>query len=75
MNSGQAYEKCLAALKNKHGAEADNARDLRLSCAGREYYESGHWVTKPVWEFSCGIGGSPAHAHIHAVTGEVVEVK
>jgi hypothetical protein len=75
MNSDQAYEKCFAALKDTHGAEMDKAGKFRIDCLARSYRQGGEWVRIPAWELSCTIGGSPAAAQIHAVTGEVLEVK
>jgi len=75
MNSDQAYGKCFAALKEKHGEKTDTAGKFRIDCVARQYRQGREWIRKPVWELSCSIGGSPAYAQIHAVTGEVLEVK
>jgi len=75
MNSDQAYEKCFAALKEQHGEKMDTADTFRIDCVARQYRQGREWIRKPVWELSCAIGGAPAYAQIHAVTGEVLEVK
>lgn len=75
MNSDQAYEKCFAALKEKHGAEMEKAAKFRIDCVARQYRQGREWIRKPVWELSCAIGGAPAWAQIHAVSGEVLDVK
>jgi hypothetical protein len=75
MNSDQAYSKCFAALKEKHGAEMEKAGKFRIDCVARNYRQGSDWVRTPAWELSCSIDGSPAAAQIHAVTGEVLEVK
>jgi len=75
MNSDQAYAKCFAALKEKHGETMDKAQNFRIDCVARHYRQGSGWVRTPAWELSCSIDGSPAAAQIHAVTGEILEVK
>jgi hypothetical protein len=75
MNSDQAYAKCFAALKEKHGETMEKAQKFRIDCVARRYRQGRDWIRKPAWELSCSIDGSPAAAQIHAVTGEVLEVK
>lgn len=76
LNSKEALAKCLAALKDKHGAAADNAELKRLICSSKEFSAAGGsgGEEKPVWELSASINGSSASVIIHAVTGGVMEV-
>jgi hypothetical protein len=77
MDSGEAFSKCHAALKDKHGAEAEAGRAKHLILHSYAYYTPGGsgWQRKPAWELSVDIAGSPASAEVHAVTGEILEVK
>jgi hypothetical protein len=71
LNSKEALTKCLAALKDKHGAAADNAELKRLICTSQSGSGSEY---QPVWELSTSVNGYSASVTIHAVTGVVMEV-
>jgi len=77
MNSREAYSGCLTALKEKHGTEMDGGRVEHLVLHSYAYYTPGGtgWQRKPAWELSADISGTPTSVEIHAVTGEVLEVK
>jgi hypothetical protein len=75
MDSKSAYEKCIDVLKTEYGDEVDNGESRRLVCRPAEYYISRKWIIKPTWELSYKMGDIYASAKIHAVTGEVLEIK
>ncbi|MBN2316352.1 MAG: hypothetical protein JXM79_20665 [Sedimentisphaerales bacterium] len=68
LNSTEAIAKCLAALKDKHGAGVDNAELTRLIYTSREN-DAGY---QPVWELNASVNGSSATVVIDAATGEVI---
>ena len=69
LNSKEALAKCLAGLKEKHGAAADSSEIKRLIYTSEES-DAGY---KPVWELNASVNGSSASAVIDAVTGDVIE--
>ena len=75
MSSASAYSKCFDALKEKYGDKVKDAAPERLECFSGEYYISSKWVIKPTWRLTLEMEGSPVSAAVHALTGEVLEVK
>jgi len=76
MDSESGYAKCLDALREKHGDDVDNGKPQHLKVRTAEYYKSGDgWIIKPAWQLSYKTGDNYQNAEVHAVTGEVLEVK
>ena len=72
LNSKEALAKCLAGLKEKHGAAVDNAELKRLICTSKSGSGSEY---QPASELNASINGSSATAVIHAATGKLMEVQ
>ena len=75
MDSETAYGKCMDALKEKHGDDVENGEAQRLICRTGEFYINRKWVVIPAWELGMKYKDSYPSAEIHAVTGEILEVK
>jgi len=75
MSAAEAYTRCFEALNEKHEERADGAIPERIELLGGEYYVASKWIVKPTWRLTLDAAGSPLSASIHAVSGEVLEVK
>jgi hypothetical protein len=68
LNSKEALAKCLAGLKDKHGAAADSAELKRVIYTSKDN-GAGY---QPAWELNASVNGSSATVVIDAATGEVI---
>jgi hypothetical protein len=75
MSCEDSHARCFAALKEKYGDKVESAKPERLVLLSGRYYKAPKWEIKPTWRLTMDLNGSPVSASIHAITGEVLEVK